>query len=275
MHNHITPQEYLKHFATHKYPDRIWRFDKQKVSSEILPVKVAGQRQDFYSPGEEQRLGKIEQFALAPLNQLRERSEIDGSGRVAIGTYLATMLARTERMRFKMADYLSEDVADIKSHLELWSMKWNVTVEQLLKFLKGLEENLQGNPLRTKETVLSQVLYLPGVLDHVVDMNWQVFTAESSEQFLTSDNPVFVVANGLKPPRGEFLFPLASESVLVGSWQPPRRSLTYRPAHSPFIKEINRHVVSGADRWLYFHKRAAWIIRVIQNPSTGIGREPL
>ncbi len=275
LHNHITPQEYLKHFAPSQYPEQIWRYDKQGDAPKLLPIKVAGQRKGFHPSKEERRLFGIERSALAALNQLRDHSKIDEVGRVAIGNYLATMMARTERTRFKMADYLSEDISSIRNHPESWAMKWNVPMKPMLKILGDIEENLQGNPLRTKETILNQALYLPEVLDHLVDMNWQVFTVTSSERFLTSDNPVFIGTNGLKPPHGEFLFPLASESVLVGSWQNPKRSLTYRSASLQFIKEINRYTASGADRWLYFHQRAGWVTKVIQNPSTRVGREPI
>lgn len=276
LHNHITPQEYLKHFAAYQYPERIWRYDKRGSSPKLLPIKATGQRKDFHPLGEERRLFRIEKSASPALNQLRDHSQIDEVGRVAIGNYLATMLARTERTRSKMADYLSEDIASLKNDPEVPARMWKVPMEPMLKHLEELEERLlRDNPLRTKETILNQALYLPDVLDHIVDMNWQVFTAESSERFLTSDNPVFVGTNGLKPPRGEFLFPLASESVLVGSWQSPKRRLTYRPANLQLVKGINRYTVSGADRWLYFHQRAGWVIKVIQNPSTKVGREPL
>ena len=116
----------------------------------------------------------------------------------------------------------------------------------MLGHLDRIEESLEGDPLRTKDSLLHQVLELPKVLDHIIDMNWHVFTVESSERFLTSDNPVFISkAKGLMHPHGEFLFPLASEVALVGSWQGPKRGLTFLSASSRFIKEFNRHVVSG------------------------------
>ena len=220
-------------------------------------------------------MARIEQSALVPLDQLRERSDLDEGGRVAVGEYLSAMIARTERARLRMADYLSRDIASAKGDPELTAKQWNVPVAPMLDSLVKIEERLHDDPLRTTEPLLHQVLELPGVLDHIVEMHWEVLTAESSEQFLTCDNPVFVgQAIGLIPPDGEFLFPLASEVALVGSWQRPRRSLTFLPASSRFIKEFNRHVVSGAERWLYFREPADWIKKVVQNPSTRTGRKP-
>ena len=135
MHNHITPQEYLKHFATDQCPDLIWRHDKREGLWESLSIMRAGQRKDFYPPEEESRLCRIEQSALVPLNQLRERSELDGSGRVAVGEYLAAMIARTEHARWKMADYLSRDIADAKSDPDLLAKQWKVPVAPMLERL--------------------------------------------------------------------------------------------------------------------------------------------
>ena len=274
MHNHITPQEYLKHFSTNQNSDLIWRFDRQESRWERVPVMRAGQRKDFLPLDEEKRLTKIEQSALGPLNQLRKRSRLSGGDRIAVGKYVAVMIARTERMRSRMADSLSEDIASAKSDPERLALQWNVPMAPMLDYLDRIEESLQDDPFRTKNPLLHQVLELPDVLDYIMEMNWQVFTVDSSERFLTGDNPVFIgKAKGLMPPHGEFLFPLASEVALVGSWQGPKRGLTFMPASSRFIKESNRHVVSRTGRWLYFHEKADWLTRVVQNPSTRIGRE--
>ena len=274
MHNHITPQEYLKHFSTNQNSDLIWRFDRQESRWERVPVMRAGQRKDFLPLDEEKRLTKIEQSALGPLNQLRKRSRLSGGDRIAVGKYVAVMIARTERMRSRMADSLSEDIASAKSDPERLALQWNVPMAPMLDHLDRIEESLKDDPFRTKNPLLHQVLELPDVLDYIMEMNWQVFTVDSSERFLTGDNPVFIgKAKGLMPPHGEFLFPLASEVALVGSWQGPKRGLTFMPASSRFIKESNRHVVSRTGRWLYFHEKADWLTRVVQNPSTRIGRE--
>ena len=276
LHNHIIPQEYLKHFGTAKDPELVWRYDKQCGKREQIPVKRVSQRKDFFSEVDERMLSEnVEGPALRHLNKLREGKQLDHHGRVAIGEYLTRMVARTERIRLKMAESLSKDVAEARSNPRLWAMRWGVPVEPMLKYLNEKGEGLQPDPLRTKEPLLHQVLDFPEVRDHLVGMNWQVFTTDSSERFLTSDNPVFIGrAQGLKPPHGKFLFPLASKVALVGSWQGPNRNLTFRPAYSPLIKEFNRYVVSGAHHWLYFHEKADWVRKMVQNPSTRVGRKP-
>ena len=185
------------------------------------------------------------------------------------------MLARTERARSRMADSLSEHIASAKNNPERLATQWNVPVGPILHHLGKIEESLGDNPLRTKDPLLHRVLELPIVVDHIIEMNWQVFTAKSSERFLTGDSPVFVSrANGLIRPHGEFLFPLASEVALIGNWQRPKRGLTFLNAPSRLIKEFNRYMVSGADRWLYYHERADWLNKVVRNKSTRRGREP-
>ena len=275
LHNHITPQEYLKHFATNQCRDRIWRYDKEKGTWGLLPIKSAGQRKDFYPQAEEDRLTKIEQSALVPLDQLRERSQLNDDGRDAVGEYLAATIARTESIRLKMANYLAAGIADEKSDSEETARRWNVPVALVLEHLDTIEEGLEGDPFRTQEPLLHRVLELPEVLRYIVQMNWRVFTTDSPERFLTCDNPVFVgQANGLMPPDGEFLFPIASRSALVGSWRGPERSVAFHEATSRIIKEFNRYVVSSAVRWLYGHQKVDWVRKVVKNPKTSIGRAP-
>ena len=275
INTHITPREYLKHFTTIEDLDLIWRYDKQNARWERLSVSRVGQRRNFYSPEEESRLAEIEYSASFPFNQLREGSELDDSGRAAAGKYLATMIARTERARLRTAAIFSEEVAGAKSDSGRWAMEGNVPEAHMLNYLDEIDERLRGDPLRTKEPLLLHVLELPEILDHIIAMNWQVFMARSPERFLTSDHPVFVgKAKGLKRPDGEFLFPLASQVALVGSWRGPNRSLTFSSASSQIIKKFNRYVVSGAERWLYFHEPADWVTKVVRNPSTKVGREP-
>ena len=242
---------------------------------ESLPVMRAGQRMDFYPPGEEARLAKIEQSALGPLNRLRNRSKLDLGGRGAVGKYLVAMIARTERARLRMADYLSSDIASAKGNPELTAKRWNGPEASMLDYLRKIEEGLEGDPLRTTQPLLHQVLEFPGVQAHVLQMHWEIFTAASPEQFLTSDSPVFVGGDtGLKPPRGEFRFALASDVALVGSWQGRRGGLQFLKGSPGLIREFNRYVISGADRWLYFHEKADWVPKVVMNPSTRIGRRP-
>ena len=275
IHNHITPQEYLKHFATKSNPELVWRFDIRKGIWESLPVRRAGQRKDFISPEDDHLLNEnVEGPAQSYLNKLRMGEHVDEDGRFAVSKYVVTMIARTERMRLRMADSLSQDIASVMNAPEATAIQWGVPVAPMRTHLSKIDEHLQVDPLRTKEPILRKVLDFPEVQDHIMKMNWHVLTTRFSERFLTSDNPVFFrKATGLKPPYGEFLFALASKVALVGDWQGAERNLTFLPANSRFVKEFNRYIVSGADRWLYFHKRADWVNRVVQNPSTRAGRE--
>ena len=275
LHNHIVPQEYLEHFGTTENSESIWRYDKRSARWEQLPVKSVSQRMDFFSEEDERMLNeKVEGPAIRHLKKLRAGEQLNQGGREAIGEYIARMVARTERMRLKMANSLKQEVAGVEDNPGLWAMQWGLPVVPMLKHLSDISESLQTDPLRTKEPLLHRVLDLPEVRDNLVEMNWQVFTAVSSERFLTSDHPVFVSeSKGLKPPHGEFLFPLASGIALVGSWQGPKRGLSFSIASSRFIKEFNRYVVSGSDRWLYYHERAGWLDRVVRNRSTRRGRE--
>lgn len=235
----------------------------------------AGQRKDFFSPEFEQLLSeKVEGPAIPHLNKLREKQCIDVAGRLAVGRYVTVMIARTERMRMRMAKSMSQDIGKALQDPEEAARKWNLPIVPMYRGLRRIEDSMQGDPLRTKEPALRQVLWLSGVMDHIMRMNWQVFTADTTDRFLTSDHPIFVSKTaGLKHENAEFLFALASDIALVGNWKFTLGELAFQSADSRFVKEFNRYVVSAAEKWIYFHKKANWINKVVQNPSTNVGRE--
>ena len=269
IHNHTTPREYLKHFATNDDPEKTWRYDIKDRKWELLPVEIVGQRSDFYSMEMEISLNsKIEAPAQSHFNRLRRGEQVDGAGRLAVARYVVNMATRVERTREKMADSLQREITQIMEAPEEWAIKWNVPEDILLDHLEQKEQSLLGDPLRTKDPVLRTVLELPNALALIMDMNWHVFAVDTIDRILTSDNPVFVGAQRLKPPHGEFFFPLASKVAMVGNWKGAKEGLTYLSANSRFVKEFNRYVVAGADRWLYFHEKADWVTKMVKNPST-------
>lgn len=275
IHNHITPREYLKHFATKDNPDLIWRFNIHKGKWEELPIIRAGQRKDFFSPEVEQLLSEnIEGPAIPHLNKLREKQCVDVAGRLAVAQYITVMIARTERMRYGMSKSLSQEIDSVMNAPKLTAEQWGVPEGPMRTQLEKMKQGLAGNPLRTKEPLLRQILNLPDVQDHIIRMNWQVFAVDTTDRFLTSDHPVFVSKTaGLKHEDAEFLFALASDIALVGNWKFAFGELDFQSANSRFVKEFNRHIVSTAENWIYYHKKADWISRVVQNPSTKVGRE--
>lgn len=274
IHNHITPQEYLSHFSAIDNPEMIWRFNVQRSIWENLPIKRAGQRKDFFSRKHDHSLNEnVEGPAIPHLNMLRTGKRIDSEGRIAVTQYVAVMLARTERMRLRMAGTLSQDLDRALQDPELIAKKLGFPVGPVRTGLREIEHRIQGDPLRTKEPVLRNVLWLPKVAAHIMQMNWHVVEIGTTDRFVTSDHPVFIDRSiGLKPPSGEFLLAMASNVALIGNWAPPVQDLTFLTADSRLARECNRRIISAAGNWIYCHKRANWVSKVVQNPSTNMSR---
>ena len=279
IHNHTTPREYLRHFASSADADKIWRYSLHEGVWELIPVANVGQRKDFYTAEEEVRLSKIEGSAIAPLRLLRAGQQLDHEGQRAVGVYLTTMIARVEHTRKKLPSYLRSEISamqsDIQENTDYWTEQWNLPASYMVKYLSDKHQSLTGDPLRIKDPIFSQIGVLPQVIEHITRMCWTALTSNSSDRFLTSDNPVFVRRDiGLKPPDGEFLFALSSEVGLMGSWRSPSEGLEFLKGPSGLVREFNRCVIAGADRWLYFHEKAKWVREAAKNPSTKSGRRP-
>ena len=111
------------------------------------------------------------------------------------------------------------------------------------------------------------------VLSLVYGMTWRIVLADADNRFLTSDNPAsFFEAYGLGKPEAEITFPLSSDMALFASWQGPRERLITVQATPSLVKEANRRVASGAERFLFYHERRDWIGTVADKPHPFLSR---
>ena len=87
--------------------------------------------------------------------------------------------------------------------------------------------------------------------------------APANAQFLTGDNPAFFFEGfGLGTPRAELTFPIASDLALFGCWQGHKADLIHIQARPVLVRELNRRVASGSERFVFFHSEQAWVSTV-------------
>ena len=104
-------------------------------------------------------------------------------------------------------------------------------------------------------------------------MTWRVVRATEDETFLTSDNPACVFeAYGIGKPESEISFPLDSRTALLASWQGPGRAVIEVPRWPLAIREVNRRIVAGADRFVFFHKNVPWVPRLSEKRHVFLSR---
>ena len=278
MGQHYVPQHHLRKFASSSDADKIWMYDKCSSDYKLVPVKIVAQSSEFYSSGDERILShKIEGPALEPLNNLRCGIRIDARSRRAVSVYLESMIKRVPHTRRKLIAMIPQEkkqlLARINRDPETLASNLNLTPTALLHKAEEWDQTFDSSPLSIKDTIVRQQWTSSEVINCIFQMTWRVVKSDMSSRFLTGDNPFFFDEGyGLKPPHGEFSFPFASDVALHGSWQPAKGRLVWIDAHLPHLKEINRRVVYGATRFVFYHEKATWVKTVAKNPRPSLNR---
>jgi hypothetical protein len=90
--------------------------------------------------------------------------------------------------------------------------------------------------------------------------------------FLTSDNPAYLFeAFGLGTEKFELVFPLASSLVLHCSWQTNKKP-GILSVPQKMVREINRRIACGADRFIFFHEERDWVLEAAKNKVSQVSR---
>ena len=278
MGQHYVQQSYLRCFGTPEDPDKIWMYNKSSKEFKRLPIKNVAQSSGFYSEEDERALSeKIEGPAQGPLEQLRNGQRLQVQGRLAVTVYLESMIKRVPHTRKKMLGMAPKEktklLAELRENPELLAPRFNLTSAELLRVMEQWEQKFDSKPLSIKDDIIRRQWFSLDVINCIFSMTWRVVQADESNRFLTSDNPVFFGQGyGLKKSYGEFSFPLSSDVSLHGSWQGSRGGLIFVQATPAQVKEINRRVVFGAERLVFYHKKACWVSVVAEKRQPRLNR---
>ena len=98
-------------------------------------------------------------------------------------------------------------------------------------------------------------------------MTWRVLLAPEPERFVTSDNPTFHFDSlGLGRSDSEFSFPVSPGVAIHGFRRPTVAGATlYTGARAQVVREFNRRLIYGAERFVFSGSREKWIETVAGN----------
>jgi hypothetical protein len=270
MGHHYVPQHYLKGFASEAHPELVWMFDKKSREFRQVPIRVAAQKPSFYDADIETALNKLVEIPAQPaLTKLQQQRAISPDERRRVAIYMATMMMRVPRRRRKAHELIPSVLAD--------------TVEQLRDELRalgqrdGVDQEVIAARLADIDQAESKLLSEPPVnvlrdirspwpsgrlLEAVFGMVWRVARVPEATtlRFLTSDNPAYFFESfGVGSPDSELTFALNSQVVLLGSWKGPPGGLLWVEARSQLVKEVNRRLAVGAERFIFCREPADWV----------------
>jgi hypothetical protein len=268
MGHHHVPQQYLKGFELPDEPGLIWMYDKKTDELRKTSIAAAAQARAFYDPETEQKLNElVEGPAQAALARLGQGEYLSVGDRRAVALYLSVMLMRVPAHRRKAQELIpptTEDVIrQVNAALEEWAK--NPSTDSTFVARRRLEsERARARFLsEPPEEILGKVKSswaTAQVVDTVFSMTWRVVAAPSDNPFITGDNPAFFVDSlGVGRADSELVFPISPSLALVASWQGPARAIFMVPQTLSVVKEVNRRVAFGAERFVFSNEPSPWI----------------
>lgn len=267
MGSHYVSQEHLRGFQIPDRPGFIWMYDRQADAwSEAAIAKVA-QRPGYYAPKVEKALADyVERPGHRALNLLREGHAVEGDDRAALAVYMAVAYSRVPkqaRKKIEMApEYLPGTLHRLRSEIEALGPQIGATrLSELLAQIDRVGANYEGG----LPPQLVQELQHPHISEKaarsILEMTWRLVPAVRSHSFVTTDNPLFFFPSlGVGNADSEITFPLSRDLVLVGCRRGPPGGLLAVPKPTPFLlREVNRRMVSEADRFIFSPHPHTWV----------------
>ncbi len=266
MGKHYVPQEYLRGFSSTADLRMIWMFDKHASQWANPAIKKVAQERGFYPPDVETVLHEqVEKPANAALRTLRRRRPLGSAEWHDLLVYISVMLTRVPRKRRKGRESFPNvlETTMVRFRLEVESLRRPGNahrVDKTLDLLAELEASYEEAPPDEVRAQIDSPWPTQRIARAVETLAWRLLAAWPDHHFITSDNPAhFFESLGLGRDESELTFPLSPELALLGSRQGRPGSLVLETAKPRLVKEINRRMASGAERFVFAHRKAGWI----------------
>ncbi len=256
-HNHYIPQFYLRKFCT--CGEQLTQFDIRTGKQVLGAPRIFGAINRLYPmPLERYLAEEIESPANTAIENLLSRcSPLSLQDRFAIAKYISVLQKRVPAW----AEWVDErvEVNNIFAYQESQLLclrgrnpSHDDIIETLLRQIKDRREQFSNSVWH--EVVPAEAT--PKIWHLIVQMGWQIISAEEGKLFITCDNPVvFDVTNGLKSSRGYLDFPLSSKILLHASWE-NGGGIEFVVASPGQTKAFNKSIISNADIYLFGDPKA-------------------
>jgi len=253
-----------------------------KVSRQFCQASVAtvAQQANYYSPDVERALTEVvESPGNNALEKLIRRETLDNAERSHVSLYLLTMATRGPRQRRKAMSYVPEAldsvVEGIRKQVESWIQERKVDSQLAHARLQKLEAARARIGASVPDNVHEQIR-TPFWSDESVacihNMLWHIVPAPLPHYFVTCDTPShFFEGLGVGNQDSEFTFAISRSFALVGE-QGQGAGVVFEQTRPQIVKEINRRILSHAERFVFAHRKAVWIDVVAQKKEPILSR---
>jgi hypothetical protein len=146
-------------------------------------------------------------------------------------------------------------------------------VSAALNLLDRLEAQYAITPPGTVEEQINSPWPSEKIAGAIGSMTWRLVTIPRDHFLITSDNPAYFFESlGLGNDDSELAFPISPALALMGSRQGRPQTVIEVTAKPVLVKEINRRLASGAERFVFAHKNASWIKAIATKRNASLNR---
>jgi hypothetical protein len=279
MGHHYVPRQHLRRFKIEGQKDLIWMYDKQTRKFCQAGIASVAQEPGFYDLDVEQALAaEVEGPGKIAIDKLLERQTIDHSSRLQLSFYFLTMLTRGPRRRKKSLEEFPETREDVLKEAEDYIRDWiQREPDNPLAYtrLKELEAARVKFTAEIPQNIIDQIrtpFWSENMLHAIYNMYWHIIPASDGVFYVTSDTPAhFFESYGLGTTDSEFTFTLSHKFALIGE-NKRHLGICYEKPQVQIGKEINRRILSHADRFAFSPRKESWIETVSQKRDPFLNR---
>lgn len=306
--SHYVSQMYLKYFKDSNNERMLWVYDKQDFSYRLQSIKDTAIEKNIYSVGGdqdlEQKFAQIIEDPVKPIfdswvedpKNFKTTAQENFYKAAVFLAYAHTRVPRSvESVKEIMnvgLDMVVEKMKKISDSTDMLKEKYNeycnrddkshnMTFEQFCDRYKDPSKDCIFVP--NKEKALFQSLEVTNdVLQELIKMNWSLYVVEQDHFFITNDSPLIIYTQvnnkeaifggGIGLDNVEIAFPLTPKLCLFicRKKMPPIKNVNYYT-----IKEINKRIVTQANRFIYSPYKSNRIIRLLKECPAKYGQPKL
>lgn len=274
MGQHYIPQYYLNGFTD--LSSKIFQYEKG--TSTILPTStksVANENHRWSEETESYLANQIEAPANQVIDKIRNHAHITQSEKEILSAYMVVLWRRVPRGLSRTKSYVPKFFDDLNNHIQklmeanpskidVFQNRQQEIKSLRLKFENEFPRELWSEYLKPDVT--------PQTLATIPKMTWTFLTSQSTQPFLTSDNPVFFFENlGIGRSESEISFPISNTITLWATWRKDVKENFIR-ANESAIKEINRRTASNMTKYVFYSLSASWVVNLINKKNFRLNR---
>lgn len=285
MGHHFVPRRYLQRFQVPDRPGFIWLHDRKDQRSCVAAIAKVAQSKAFYSPETEKILADaVEAPGNRVMDKLVLNQAISPADRLQLAVYIAVMMKRVPYRRRKANElvekrysgWLAETIREVHTFFAQKSAEGAMTSEQFRRRLDEIQE-VEARWGTSPSPSLIAEIHQPWPSERIVraiaDFTWRIVISSGPQYFVTSDNPAFFFESlGLGNPEAELAFPISTTHCLHGCRQRLPDDLRFAPVHQHVVMEINRRLISTAERLAFYHEPADWLLALLGNKNPDLNR---